>query len=83
MDKQLEKIVQVLQKDFDASLEEFRGEAHVFVKPEQIVDVVTALRDTHEFELMSAQTAVDYWPQEDPRFHVIYQMTSITKNLSI
>ena len=83
MDKKLEKIVQALQKDFDASFEEFRGEAHVFVKPEQIVDVVTALRDTHEFELMSAQTAVDYWPQEDPRFHVIYQMTSVTKNLSI
>ena len=83
MDKKLEKIVQALQKDFDASFEEFRGEAHVFVQPEQIVDVITALRDTHEFELLSALTAVDYWPQEEPRFHVIYQMTSITKNLSI
>lgn len=83
MDKKLEKIVQALQKDFEASFEEFRGEAHVFVKPEQIVDVVTALRDTHGFELMSALTAVDYWPQEEPRFHVIYQMTSVTKNLSI
>ena len=46
MDKKLEKIVQALQKDFDASFEEFRGEAHVFVQPEQIVDVITALRDT-------------------------------------
>jgi NADH-quinone oxidoreductase subunit C len=26
---------------------------------------------------------VDYWPQQDPRFNVIYQMTSITKNLSV
>ena len=89
MDKKLEKIVQALQKDFDASFEEFRDEAHVFVGPEQIVDVITSLRDEHEFELLSAMTAVDYWPQasspqgEEPRFHVIYQLTSIAKNLSI
>lgn len=83
MDKKLEKIIKVLQKDFDASFEEFRGEAQVFVKPEQIVDAITLLRDTHEFELLSAQTAVDYWPQEDPRFHIIYQMNSVTENLSI
>jgi NADH-quinone oxidoreductase subunit C len=24
---------------------------------------------------------VDYWPKEDPRFHVIYQFTSIANNL--
>ena len=89
MDNKLEKIVQALQKDFDATFEEFRNEAHVFVRPEQIVNVITSLRDAHEFELLSAMTAVDYWPQalspqsEEPRFHVIYQLTSIAKNLSI
>lgn len=85
MDKELKKIVRALQKEFDTSLEEFRGEAHVFVKPEQIVDVLTVLRDKHEFKLFSALTAVDYWPKnnKDARFHVIYQLTSITKILSI
>ena len=83
MDNKLEKIVQALQKDFDASFEEFRGEVHVFVQSEQIVEVITALRDAHSFELMSALTAVDYWPQEEPRFHVVYQLTSIANNLSL
>jgi NADH-quinone oxidoreductase subunit C len=89
MDNKLEKIVQALQSDFGATFEEFRNEAHVFVRPDQIVDVITSLRDVHEFELLSAMTAVDYWPQalsplgEEPRFHVIYQLTSIAKNLSI
>ncbi|MGB7873800.1 MAG: NADH-quinone oxidoreductase subunit C [Anaerolineales bacterium] len=83
MDNKLEKIVQALQNDFEATFEEFRNEAHVFVQAEQIVDVITSLRDVHEFELLSAMTIVDYWPQEEPRFHVIYQLTSITKNLSI
>jgi NADH-quinone oxidoreductase subunit C len=83
MENKLEKIVQALQKDFDLPFEEFREEAHVFVQSEQIVDVITSLRDKHEFELLSAMTAVDYWPRQEPRFHVIYQLTSIKKNLSI
>ena len=83
MDKKLEKIVQDLQERYGSSVEEFRDEAHVFVKPEQIVDALTFLRDKHEFELLSAQTASDYWPQMTPRFHVIYQLTSLAKNLSV
>jgi NADH-quinone oxidoreductase subunit C len=83
MDKTLETIVQDLQTKFDAPHEEFRGEAHVFVQPAQIVEVLTYLRDALQFSLLSAMTAVDYWPQEEPRFHVIYQLTSVTKNLSI
>ena len=81
MDKKLEPIVQALQEKFGATLEEFRGEAHVFVKPEQIVDVLTLLRDTYKFELLSALTASDYWPQGSPRFHVIYQLSSLAENI--
>lgn len=89
MDKKLEKIVQAAQSQFDAAVEEFRNEAHVLVKPEQVVEAFTWLRDEQGFELLSALTAVDYWPQasspqgEEPRFHVIYQLTSISQNLSV
>lgn len=83
MDNKLESIVEALQKNFAVIFEEFRNEAHVFARAEQIVDLITSLRDEHHFELLSALTAVDYWPQEEPRFHVIYQLTSIAKNLSI
>ncbi len=83
MDKKLEKIVQALQENFGSSIEEFRDEVHVFIKPEQIVDALTLLRDKYEFELLSAQTASDYYPQTSPRFHVIYQLTSLAKNLSV
>lgn len=83
MDKSLEPIVKDLQEKFSVTLEEFRGEVHCFVKPEQIVDALTTLRDAHKFELLSAQTAVDYYPQTSPRFHVIYQLTSLASNLSV
>ena len=79
MDNRLEKIVQVLQEKAGATYEEFRDELHIFIKPEQIVDVLTFLRDEHAFSLLSLLTAVDYWPQQDPRFHVVYQLTSLTK----
>jgi len=83
MDTKLEQIVQTMQEKFKSSAEEFRGEAHVFVGAAQIVDALTWLRDQQGFELLSAMTAVDYWPQESPRFHVIYQLTSVSKNLSL
>ena len=83
MDKKLETIVQALQEKFRVTFEEFRGEVHVFVKAENIIPALTLLRDKYDFELLSAQTAVDYWPQLSPRFHVIYQLTSLARNLSL
>jgi NADH-quinone oxidoreductase subunit C len=83
MDKKLEPIVKAVQDKFGATFEEFRDEAHIFVKPEQIVDALTLLRDQQNFELLSAMTAVDYYPQNAPRFYVIYQLTSLVKNLSL
>jgi NADH-quinone oxidoreductase subunit C len=83
MDNKLEKIVQVLQEKAGATLEEFRGEVHVLLDAGQIVDALTFLRDEHGFSLLSTLTAVDYWPQAEPRFHVIYQLTSLTQNLSL
>ena len=82
MDIKLEPIVKIMQEKFGATFEEFRDETHLFLKPEQIVDALTLLRDEHHFELLSALTAVDYYPQTSPRFHVVYQLTSLAQNLS-
>lgn len=83
MDKKLEKIVQALQEKFSPSIEEFRDEVHVFVRAEQIVDALILLRDKYEFELLSALTATDYYPQQTPRFHVVYQLSSLAKNITL
>ena len=83
MDKKLEPIVQALQEKYTTSIEEFRDEVHIFIKSDQIVDALTLLRDKYDFELLSALTATDYWPQQSPRFHVIYQLSSIARNLTL
>jgi NADH-quinone oxidoreductase subunit C len=83
MDTKLEPIVQALQEKFSTSFEEFRNEVHVFIHPEQIVEALTLLRDKYDFELLSAMTATDYYPQMSPRFHVIYQLSSLARNITI
>ena len=83
MDTKLEPIVQALQEKFSTSLEEFRNEVHVFVNPADIIAALTLLRDKYDFELLSAMTATDYWPQQSPRFHVIYQLSSLARNTRI
>lgn len=83
MEKSLEPIVKVLQEKFGAVYEEFRGEVQCMVKPEQIIAALIRLRDTHHFELLSVMNAVDYYPQTSPRFHVVYVLNSLAKNLSV
>jgi NADH-quinone oxidoreductase subunit C len=83
MDKKLETIVQALQENFNTTNEEFRGEVHVFMNAENIIDALTLLRDKYDFELLSALTATDYWPQVSPRFHVVYQLSSLARNLTL
>jgi NADH-quinone oxidoreductase subunit C len=83
MDKNLEPIVHSLRQKFDAGLDEFRGEAHLTLAADAIIEALTLLRDEQRFELLSALTAVDYWPQQSPRFHVIYQLSSLAQNLTL
>ena len=83
MDNKLEPIVNALQEKFNATYEEFRGEVHAFVTMEHIIEALTLLRDKYEFELLSALTTVDYFPQTSPRFHVIYQLSSLAKNITV
>jgi NADH-quinone oxidoreductase subunit C len=80
MNEKLQPIVDQLVQDLSAAASEYRGDTTLTVPA---VKLVSACQQLHGlgFELLSALTAVDYWPQEDPRFHVIYQFSSVSKNL--
>jgi NADH-quinone oxidoreductase subunit C len=83
LDSALNAIVTDLETAFGAKPGEFRGQARVLVAPEKIVAVAQTLRDKHGFEMLAALSAVDYWPQRDPRFHVVYQFKAIAKRLRL
>ena len=80
MEKKLQPIVGKLEKEFGVTASEYRGEVSLVIPAEKIVAVCQQVHGLG-FELLSALTAVDYWPQEKPRFHVIYQFTSVAMNL--
>jgi NADH-quinone oxidoreductase subunit C len=83
MDEHLQKAVETIVDRFDLSKTEFRSEIRLFVPPQKIVDVCLALRDEFGFDRLSAQTAVDYWPEMEPRFHIVCALYSMKHNLRL
>ncbi len=81
MNEHLQSIVQAFQERFGASTYEFRGEISLILRPEHIVAACQSLRDEHHFELLVEETAVDYWPEQTPRFHLVYRLRSLKHNL--
>jgi NADH-quinone oxidoreductase subunit C len=83
MNSPLLTVVQDLEKAFSAQGSEFRGQASLLVPPGHIVAAAHALRDKHGFAMLAALSAVDYWPQRLPRFHVVYQFKNIPQKLRL
>ncbi|MFQ5616282.1 MAG: NADH-quinone oxidoreductase subunit C [Anaerolineales bacterium] len=76
----LHETQQILAGRFDGEAGTFRGDLRLTITPAQIVAAATALREEFGFELLSDITAVDYWPQPEPRFHLVYQFSSVQHN---
>jgi NADH-quinone oxidoreductase subunit C len=72
-----------IKERFGIDLNEFRDQIILTIAPEQIVEVARTLRDDFGFQMLSDETAVDYWPQEEPRFHMIYQLRDMQNNFLI
>lgn len=80
MTEHQQAVVQAITERFEASSQEFRGQVSLVVPSSSIPEACQILRDEHGFEQLSGLTAVDYWPQMEPRFHVVYQLHSIQHN---
>lgn len=83
MEAPVQAAVQALQERFGGQVKTFRDEVTVLLAPEHIVEACRLLRDTFGFDFLADETAVDYWPQETPRFHVVYQLYSYAHNVSL
>ena len=81
MDGKYQAPVAALQERFGVQISEFRAEVTGVVSAERLVDAVLALRDEFGFDQLVDLTAVDYWPQETPRFHVVYHIRNLADTL--
>jgi NADH-quinone oxidoreductase subunit C len=82
MEKKLQPIVDKLEKELGAAASEYRGDVSLVIPAEKIVATCQQVQGLG-FELLSTLSAVDYWPQENPRFHVVYEFTSVSKNVRL
>jgi NADH-quinone oxidoreductase subunit C len=80
MNEQLQPVVDALTDRFGAQVSEFRGETTLMLAPENVAKVCQVLHDEFGYKLLEDETAVDYWPELEPRFHVIYQIYSLQNN---
>lgn len=80
MDETLQAVAKAFQERFGAQVHEYAGETNLIVSPDKNVEAARALRDEFGFDMLIFETGVDYWPQEAPRFNVIYQAISMKTN---
>lgn len=81
MDEKYQPVVSALQERFAAELHEFRGEITLNLAAEHIIETAKTLRDEFGFNQLLDITAVDYWPQEEPRFHIVYLLRSLSETI--
>ena len=83
MTNKLQKAVQSIEKRFHAQVISAHQELTVIIDSKYVTSACNMLRDDFDFNILSSLTAVDYWPQESPRFHVIYQLYAIEENTTL
>ncbi len=60
----------------------FRDEVTLLCPKQRLLDVLRHLRDTHQFDMLTFATCVDYYPRE-PRFGILYQLYSTARNIRV
>jgi NADH-quinone oxidoreductase subunit C len=83
MNAELQAVMDALQRAFGAEISEFRGQPRASLTVEHIVAAARSLRDAHGFAMLASLSAVDYWPQHQPRFHAVYQFKNLSQNLRL
>lgn len=80
MDEKIQLAVSALKERFNVQVNEFRNDTTLIMAPDQIVEACRELRDEFQFDMLVEETAVDYWPEQAPRFNVIYGLRSLPNN---
>jgi len=77
MNRHLQTIIKNFTQRFGADVYQFCEEVSLVLLPENIAPACKAFHDEYGFEVLAEETAVDYWPEQSPRFHVVYRLRSL------
>ena len=78
----LQQTINVIVERFHGEYRDFRSQPTLILEDKHLLDAGRMLRDELLFNMLMDITAVDYLPAE-PRFHVVYQLYSLEKNLRL
>jgi NADH-quinone oxidoreductase subunit C len=79
MNDSLLVIIDAVQNRYTTELKIICGEPNLMVPRIHILQISLFLRDEYGFQLMDI-SAVDYFPQSQPRFQVLYQLYAMKEN---
>ena len=74
MDQHLQNAVQAVQEKFQAESRTFRDQITLHLDQDKIIYACQMLRDEYSFNVLTDETAVDYWGRKEPRFEIVYQL---------
>ena len=77
MDESLQPAVAALKERFGAEEYLIRNDVNLILSPERVVAACQMLRDEFGFNMLVEETAIDFWPQEEPRFRVVYGLRTV------
>jgi NADH-quinone oxidoreductase subunit C len=83
MNESLATVIEKLVAQFNGEKIEFAGVPSVILPVAKIVEAAKAIHDEFGFDMLAALTAVDYWPEENPRFHLFYRFNSIPNQMTL
>ncbi len=83
MSEQIQLIAKAFQERFQAETREFQGDIELIIDPEFITEAAKTLHEMYGFEMLTGITGVDYLPEQNPRFHVVYFFFSVSKNIRL
>ena len=83
MDENLLEAAKSIKQRFAAESQETYDGLSLVLHHSKILEALQALRDEFGFDMLADLTAVDYYPQEEPRFHLVYQLTNMKNNARI
>ena len=81
MNEKYQNVVSKVKERFPVESYMFRGDVNIIVDADAVIELSKMLRDELGFDALVDVTAVDYWPQQNPRFHLIYQLREQKKEL--
>lgn len=83
MAENLASKIEKLVKEFDGQTIEYAGEQSVILPAARIAEAAKMIHDKLGFDMLACITAVDYWPEENPRFHVFYRFNSLPNRMTL